>query len=128
MTANETGSGFYTAEDAERHQRTMEIAQTISQQIGARTFFMLGTQRKVAVENRQEQGLAFNIRGSKLFNNVRVILEPSDTYRIEFLRVRKFEIRNAKTVTGVYVEDMHRIIEDETGPCTRIPNVIFSKS
>ena len=107
---------------AEQKQRNMEIATTICDQIGKATFFMLGTQHRTAIEN----GLSFNIRGQKKFTHIRVILEPSDTYRVEFLRIRKFDVRDRETVDDVYAEDLHEIIRQKTGLETRMPNIRFS--
>lgn len=51
--------------------------------------------------------------------HVRITLEPSDTYKVEFLRVRSHGPAHATTVLadfdGVYADMLHSIIETNTG-------------
>lgn len=94
-------------------QNKLEVANIIAQQIGARAFFMMGTQHKLGTEN----SLIFNIRGSKEFNKITVTLDlGSDTYVVTFYKVNRMaHILAEKSVSDVYAEDLNRIISDYTG-------------
>jgi len=103
-----------------------QIADTIIQQIGSRAFFMLGAKRIIA----HPDGIAFKIgRNSKSVNHVRITLDPSDTYDVEFSWVTN---RGAASIlrdpvspivrtkirseaSGVYADMLHDLIESKTG-------------
>jgi hypothetical protein len=97
----------------------LRVAETISDQIGRRAFLMLGTTQKVA----DEKSLLFNVRSSKAVNKVRVTLDLSDTYTVEFFKIGRaprFDVKVVAEVEGVYFDQLHEIIERHTGLFTRI--------
>jgi hypothetical protein len=54
------------------------------------------------------------------FNKVRVILEPSDTYKVQFFKVRGVNCKAVAEYEGIYVDSLHGLIEKETGLYTSL--------
>lgn len=104
----------------EQQDRNREIAKTIMDQLGKGTLFMLGAKDFIAIEN----GLLFSIRGSHKANRIRITLMPSDIYKMEFIRVRALKHNPVKTFEDVYFDQLHELIEQVTGLCTRMPRII----
>jgi len=104
----------------EQQNRNREIAKIIMDQLGKSTLFMLGAKDFIAIEN----GLLFSIRGSHKANRIRITLMPSDTYKMEFIRVRALKINPVKTFDVVYCDQLHELIEEVTGLCTKMPRII----
>jgi hypothetical protein len=92
----------------------MTVARTIQSQIGPLAFLMMGTQNLVG----SDRALSFNIRGSKAFDHVLVELEPSDTYKLTFSKKARrpdFGVSRRVVVEGIYVDQLHSVIEHHTG-------------
>ncbi len=106
------------------NKESVYVANIIRQQLGARTLFMLGAQHLTALARAagtlggkpRGPGLGFGIRGSKKVNAIHITLDPSDTYTVKFSK-------GAKTVSSfedVYADNLHHIIEKETGLYTSL--------
>ena len=102
----------------------MQIANTISEQIGARAFFMLGAKDLVATD----KGLQFRIgRNQNRVSHVIVNLDASDTYTVEFRSIRMsrtaplgFTNRLRKSFEGVYADNLRPVLESGTGMYTSL--------
>jgi hypothetical protein len=102
-----------------------EIVQTLIQQLGNRSLFMVGAKQLVA----EERALRFRImRNEKGVTHVRIELAADDTYTIEFLAVRGMKVRTVAKTEGVYVDAMHETLERETGLAWRMPRVFNAKT
>lgn len=92
----------------------MEIANTILQQMGGanRIAAMTGAQF-LALDN----GVQFRFKGSRIANSCRVILDPSDTYTVEFHKITKrgLNCKVVKSLSGVYCDMLTEIFESTTG-------------
>ena len=76
----------------------------------------MGTNQKSGDAN----ALYFNVRGSKTAKNIKITLNPDDTYTMEFFnQTIRQAINNgvtpAKTVPGLYADQLHKTIEEFTG-------------
>lgn len=95
---------------------SLEVANTIRQQIGNRAFFMMGAKDLAGDENSLRWRVGRNAKGVNL---VQVQLDPDDTYTVRSYRVRKVNhVPEAKVVSedsGVYADNLHQIIESQTG-------------
>lgn len=99
----------------------MEVAETILQQLGGRKFeVMTGARNFVG----SATGLSFRLPGSGGFckngiNVVRIELEPSDTYTVTFLRMRKSQGIPCATFTSIhhdiYFDALRSLFTRETG-------------
>lgn len=98
-----------------------QVPEIIVQQLGRRALFMLGASNLVGTEN----SLTFHIgRNSKSVSHIRITLMPSDTYKVEFLRVRRQKgVPVTKTVSeseDVYDISLRQVIESGTGMRTSL--------
>jgi hypothetical protein len=99
-----------------------EIARTILAQLGGNRFAaMTGARNFVAHEAALSFKLPRGFAGNKA-SHVKVTLDASDTYTIEFLawNARKLEMRTISATPGVYADDLQRIFTLETGLDTRL--------
>ena len=95
------------------------IAATIQNQIGNRALYMLGAKNLID----HGDALSFRIRGSRKANYIKVTLDPSDTYSIEFKKLGRapaYKVTDVADFSGVYVDSLHAIIERTTGLYTSI--------
>ncbi len=95
---------------------TLTVAQTIKEQIGHQAFFMMGAKNLVGDVN----SLMFKIgRNSAGVTHIKVRLDASDTYTVQFVRIRniKFQpdIKFIKEVSDIYADGLHQLIESTTG-------------
>ncbi len=91
---------------------TMQIASTIQAQIGHRAFFMMGAKDLVA----DERSLQFRIMpNAAKITHVVVELAADDTYTVTFSARRGISYREIKVDSFVYVDQLHSVIESNTG-------------
>lgn len=88
-----------------------EIANTILQQMGGtgRIRAMTGAKQFVALPNGVQFKWPAPDRGKP--NTVRILLEPSDTYTVEFYN----GLRKMSTHSDIYNEDLKKLFEQQTG-------------
>lgn len=94
----------------------LDVAQTIRDQLGPVTLALLGARQLLGGSNF----LQFSIQGCRKINKIRIELQPTDLYRVEFFHVarRTFGFKLVASHDDVHVESLKRLIEDETGLCT----------
>jgi len=98
-------------------QTEESVARTILQQLGANKFAaMTGARSFLDLGN----GLSFKLPGASGFtkqgiNYVKIILDPSDTYTMEFGRVRGGNYKIIHTEQGVYFDQLQPIFTATTG-------------
>ena len=90
-----------------------QIALNIGNQLGGlgRLKAMTGATNFVA----HEDGLSFKFKGCKHSNYCKVTLDPSDTYSVEFGKIRKFNYTAKDTMSGIYNDMLMDTFEDYTG-------------
>ena len=93
-----------------------DVAKTIAQQLGKPALFMLGAH----TFTKTEDTLCFKIRGSQKVNLIQITLKVDDTYTMEFWRIRGVKSKCVKTLSGVYWDMLHDLIESETGLYTSL--------
>lgn len=95
----------------------MEVANTIIQRIGRRALYMIGAKDLVGGNNY----LAFKVmRNAKGISGIRITLDASDTYTVEFLKFSKCEVKTVSQFEGVYFDQLRDLIESETGLFTSL--------
>ena len=95
----------------------MTIAATIQQQLGNRTFVMLGAHCLID----HGDALSFKFRGSRAANYVKVTLAADDTYTVDFKKLgRNYSVKDVSETAGVYVDSLHALIESTTGLYTSL--------
>jgi ribonucleotide monophosphatase NagD (HAD superfamily) len=92
------------------------VAKTILAQLGGNKFvLMTGAKQLIDLGN----GLQFKLPSTREFvrqgiNCVRVVLEASDTYTVEFFKIGK-AVKTIATHSDVYAENLAQIFRAETG-------------
>ena len=106
----------------------LAIAQEILRQLGHGTMYMLGAKDVLSLD----RGVQFKVQGSRKANVVRISLDADDTYSVEILKCElpKFNRRTGDFTDGrrdvvfegkgIYVDALHRTIEQHTGLATRL--------
>lgn len=96
------------------------IAATILEQLGGQRFrVMTGAKNFMA----SEKALSFKLPGAGGFcrdgiNFVTITLAPSDTYTVEFFRVRGSKIKQILRYCDVYNDGLREVFERATGLAT----------
>lgn len=92
-----------------------QIANTTLQQIGGagKISAMIGANR---IAFNSEGTLTFHFKGSRKMNFIKIKLNSSDLYEVEFYKYspRKNELKEITTKTDVFSENLKSIIETET--------------
>lgn len=94
------------------------VATTILSQLGGNRFIaMTGSKQFSCTDNL----ITFKVGSNpKKVSHVRITLDPSDTYTMEFLKVSMKEIKTLKKITGVYCDMLRDIFTDNTGLYTSL--------
>jgi len=92
------------------------VAKEIANQIGNKTFYMLGAKNLVFLEN----SITFNIRGSKRINFIKVELTFQDLYTVTYYKARKFELEEIAKSENIYCDMLHKDLEENTGLATSL--------
>lgn len=96
---------------------SLAVANTIANQIGPMALRMIGAKNLVGNHN----SLSFKIgRNAKSVTHLRITLMPSDTYKVEALRIRTTNVSIVETTDDVYVDSLHTVIESLTGMYTSL--------
>ena len=94
------------------------IATTILDQLGGRMFVtMTGAKNLLDHGNGLSMKIGRNAQG---VSHVKIILDPSDTYSVQFLSVRGVKVTEKATMEGVYADQLTGIFETHTGLYTSI--------
>jgi hypothetical protein len=87
--------------------QSLEVAKTIHQQLiglGRTKVWSWGANSWTAIKN----GLSFRVQGFKFKGVVQIVLMPSDTYTIQFIKGNKLE----KEYSDVYFDEQVDIIDN----------------
>jgi hypothetical protein len=91
-------------------------AKTIISQIGNKALCMMGCKQIVTSENAVDLFIGIGAKcGGKAVNRIRIILQPNDTYTVEFCKYAKFTMTTIKSLDLVYADMLHQVIECNTG-------------
>lgn len=95
----------------------MRIANEIARQIGNKAFTMLGAKNISGDEN----SITFKIGGNvKKVTHIKIRLNGLDLYDMIFYNVRKAVIKTLSEFSNIYADQMHSLIESETGMDTSL--------
>ena len=97
-----------------------EIATTILQQMGGnRLVAMTGAKNFLAIERGLQFTLPSNFAKDGV-NRVRVVLDPDDTYTVEFMRARGTSCKSIAKFDSTYCDQLQELFEDVTGLATHL--------
>ena len=95
----------------------MTVANTILQQLGGNRFRAM-TGSKTFVDHGD--ALSFRFPTSNKLNYLKITLDPSDTYNLEFGYIRGTTYKPQPTIERVYCDQLQEIFTDKTGLYTRL--------
>lgn len=97
------------------------VPQIILQQLGGGKFIaMTGAKGFVGGENMLMFSLPARFAKDGI-NKVRITLEPSDTYKVEFMKIRGTQpVKVIAEVEDVYCDSLRRVFTSHTGLDTRL--------
>lgn len=107
------------------------VAATIRQHLGGSFERMTGAKNFLyGTNSKQETYLIFALPAKSGFtkngiNRVRITLNASDTYTMQFFRVREFKITEIKEINDVYCDQLRELFTENTGLATVMPRVFF---
>ncbi len=99
------------------------IAQTILRQLGMNVFVSMTGARQFT---NHGNALAFKLPSSFAkngINYVKITLEPSDTYTVEFKRIRGMKVTDVSMHEDIYNDSLLDLFRRETGLETRMPRL-----
>lgn len=96
----------------------MQVAQTIFQQLGGGRFSVM-TGSKDYVGGPDFLMFKFGSGAAHGINKIRVTLMPSDTYRVEFFRIRGTKVTVIETLDDIYCDVLADSIGRVTGFAVR---------
>lgn len=100
--------------------RNQEIAKTILSQMGGNRFIvMTGAKYFVAIEN----GLQFKLPARfaiKGINCIQIILAPSDTYTMKFLKISGVNTKEVEEIEGLFFDQIQSTFTEQTGLYTHL--------
>lgn len=100
---------------SKKNGRRNSVASVILEQLGGNRFaVMTGAKNFVSDGNSLRFKLPANFAKDGI-NLVRITLDPSDTYSLEFMKMRGTNVQTIATREGVYAEDLRKVFKTETG-------------
>lgn len=96
------------------------ITETILQQLGGGRFVVMTGAKNLAEVDR---GLGFMLPGNLTrdgINAVKIVLDPSDTYTVKFMKMTRTKLTVIKEVSDVYCDMLQDVFEDATGLYTHL--------
>ena len=95
-----------------------EIAQTILNQLGGNRFIVMTGASSFSYG---DDNLTFRIgKNEKKVKAVRITLKSDDTYTMEFLAIRKLEVKTLSKAERVYCDNLQEVFTNHTGLYTHL--------
>jgi hypothetical protein len=95
----------------------MKIGETIYNQLGNGTLYMLGAKDLTT----HDKGVCFKImRNAKGVSHIKIELNTKDLYDVTYFNYRKFEWKIKGQENDLYVDMLHKCIEKNTGLYTSL--------
>jgi len=118
MTTRKKDVENYKVDEGKLKEGGKEIAKTILQQLGGNKFIAMTGAKHLGHTNK---GLQMKIgRNSKGITHVIINLKASDTYEMEFIKLRGASRKVLKKVKGVYNDMLRKIFTKYTGMRTSL--------
>lgn len=93
----------------------LTVARTILNQLGGtgRLFSFVGANSFVGSDNSVT--FRFKARATNGSNALRVVLDPSDTYTVEFISIRGTSVKVKESFSDIYADTLVSLFERKTG-------------
>lgn len=93
----------------------MDIDQTIKQLTGGKSIGALKSMLGATDFVQDENSLTFKFKGFNKANMVRIVLNDMDLYDLEFYKLKLPDIKNVKTISNVYGDELKHTFTNYTG-------------
>ena len=91
-------------------------AMEIINQLGGPHFIMMTGAQYISYDSTAENpNVAFKIRGSRKVTHVKIVLDPLDTYTVEFIKIHGNTMKTVNIETGIYNDMLQDIFTKNTG-------------
>jgi hypothetical protein len=96
---------------------TLGVANTILEQLGGRKFIAMTGARNILGDGNS---VSFRLPGAGGFckngiNYVKITLDPSNTYAVQFSRIRGRQVKSVDVVSDIYADALRDIFTSVTG-------------
>lgn len=96
------------------------VALEIFHQLGATRFIaMTGAKNCSDIGNGMAFQLPANLTKNRI-NAVKIVLDPSDTYTVKFIKCTTKEIKTVSEHSGIYCDQLVDLFEQQTGLYTHL--------
>lgn len=102
------------------NNEVMQVPETILQQLGGNKFVAMTGAKDFAGAAYM---LAFSVSSRMTrnkCNRVIITILASDTYKVQFCKLSKFELKTITTIVGVHCSELQQIFTQETGLVTSL--------
>jgi hypothetical protein len=95
-------------------------AEEVLRQLGGRRFIAM-TGANSFVKDKEKRSIVFKIpKGGNGINYVKITLNGSDTYDIEFIKMRSGNMTIVNTANDIYAEQLQEVFTENTGLYTHL--------
>lgn len=102
------------------NNEVMQVPETILQQLGGNKFVaMTGAKDFAGAAYMLAFSLSSRMTRNKC-NRVIITILASDTYKVQFCKLSKFELKPITTLVGVHCSELQQIFTQETGLVARL--------
>lgn len=102
-------------------QTAKESAMEIVRQLGGGKFIVMTGARNFVYDSKLSYAnVSFKFMGSHTATHVKIVLDGSDLYSVEFFRIRADKINPVKKFEGVYNDMLQDIFTEVTGLYTHL--------
>lgn len=98
----------------------MTVAHTILAQLGGAGRLTAMIKAHSFSGEKDRLRFKFEARARQGITCVNIVLEPSDTYRVEFWSIRGVQVKKVQEHTGIYADGLIRLVEQVTGLAIRL--------
>ena len=103
------------------NNEVMNVPQTIIRQLGGNKFIvMTGAHFLISSPLCLTFSLSSRTTRNKCNRVMITLIQDSDTYKVQFCKYHKFELKTITTIVGVHCSELQQIFTQETGLATSL--------
>ena len=98
----------------------MVDAKELIRQLGGNRFIAMTGAKNFTIDQKRN-AVGFRIgKNARGINHVEIVLDASDTYTMQFMKIRGGWFVRAAVIEDVYATELQRVFTEETGMYTRL--------
>ena len=121
-----TGQYSQTVEDKPKEKSKYPVADTLLQQLGGNKFIAMTGAKNFMSINEGKGGLQFSLPSKMTYsgiNRVKIVLDESDTYNVEFWKVTSGKNPRQRLISSdsmIYGDELGEVMNQNTGLATKL--------